>query len=76
MESGNQIPLDGGSVWLSALEVEELVKNTVIGALQIVNDVSTLAFSLEGGTSPQIDSALQEAQAILEVHEGLILKCE
>jgi hypothetical protein len=76
MESGNQIPEDGGSVWLSALEVEELVKNTVIGALQIVSDVSTLAFSLEGGTSPQIDSALQEAQAILEVHDGLISKHE
>jgi hypothetical protein len=76
MESGNQIPQDGGSVRLSALEVEELVKNTVVGALQIVSDVSTLAFSLEGGTSPQIDSALQEAQEILEVHEGLISKCD
>jgi hypothetical protein len=72
MESGNRIPQDGSSVRLSALEVEELVKSTVVGALQIVSDVSTLAFSLEGGTSPQIDSALQEAQAVLEVHERLI----
>lgn len=67
VESGRQVPQDGDSVRLSALEVEELVRNTVAGALQIVGDVSTLAFSLEGGASPQIDSALQEAQEILEV---------
>ena len=67
MESGRQLPQDGDAVRLSALEVQELVKNTVAGALQIVSDVGTLAFSIEGGTSPQIDSALQEAQAILEV---------
>jgi hypothetical protein len=67
VESGRQVPQDGDAVRLSALEVEELVRNTVAGALQVVGDVSTLAFRLEGGTSPQIDSALQEAQAILEV---------
>jgi hypothetical protein len=67
VESGKQVPQDGDAVRLSALEVEDLLKNTVLGALQIVSDVGTLAFSLEGGTSPQIDSALQKAQAYLEV---------
>jgi hypothetical protein len=71
VESGQQVPEDGDAVRLSALEVEELVKNTVTGALQIVGDVGTLAFSLEASTSPQIDSALQEAQAILEVHTAV-----
>jgi hypothetical protein len=69
--SGQQVPQEGDSVRLNALEVEELVKNTVVGALQIVSDVGTLAFSLEGGASPQIDSALQEAQGILEVHTAV-----
>ena len=75
MESGQQVPQDGDAVRLTALEVEELVKNTVAGALQIVSDVGTLAFSLEGGTGPQRETALLEAQAILEVHTALFSKC-
>jgi hypothetical protein len=59
---------------LTALEVEELVKNTVAVALQIVSDVGTLAFSLEGGTSPQRETALQEAQTILEVCTAVFSK--
>jgi hypothetical protein len=68
VESGKQVPQDGDAVRLTALEVEDLLNNTVAGALQIVSDVGTLAFSLEGGASPQIDSALQKAQALLKVH--------
>ena len=75
MESGQQVPQDGDAVRVTALEVEELVKNTVTGALQIVSDVGTLAFSLEGGTGPQRETALQEAQAFLEVHTAVFLKC-
>jgi hypothetical protein len=71
VESGKQVPQDGDAVRLTALEVEELLKNTVAGALQIVSDVGTLAFSLEGGTSPQIDSALQKAQEYLEVNTAV-----
>ena len=76
MESGQQVPKDGDTVRLTALEVEELVKNTVAGALQIVSDVGTLAFSLEGGASPQRETALQDAQAYLEVHTVVFSKCD
>jgi hypothetical protein len=76
VESGQQVPQDGDAVRVTALEVEELVKNTVAGALQIVSDVGTLAFSLEGGTGPQRETALQEAQAFLEVHTAMFSKCD
>jgi len=66
VESGKPVPQNGDTVRLDALEVEDLLKNTVTGALQIVSDVGTLAFSLEVGTSPQIDSALQKAQDFLK----------
>ena len=74
-ESGQQVPQDGDTVRLTALEVEELVKNTVAGALQVVGDVGTLAFSLEGGTGPQRETALHDAQAYLEVHTVVFSKC-
>jgi hypothetical protein len=75
VESGQQVPQDGDAVRLTALEVEELVKNTVAGAVQIVSDVGTLAFSLEGGASPQRETALQDAQALLKVHTAVFSKC-
>ena len=75
MESGQQVPQDGDAVRLTALEVEQLVKNTVAVALQIVSDVGTLAFSLEGGTGPQRDTALQEAQDFLAVRTEAFSKC-
>jgi hypothetical protein len=75
VQSGQQVPQDGDTVRSTALEVEELVKNTVAGALQIVSDVGTLAFSLEGGASPQRETALQEAQTILKVRTAVFSGC-
>ena len=75
MESGQQVPQDGDTVRLTALEVEELVKNTVAGALQIVSDVGTLAFSLEGGASPQRETALQDAKKMLKVRTAVLTAC-
>ncbi|KAJ9580421.1 hypothetical protein L9F63_024397, partial [Diploptera punctata] len=66
LETAAPLPKEGLKVHTDALEVDDLVQKTVTAALQVVTEVSSLAFSLEVGASPQIDNALVEAQDILE----------
>nr|CAD7256718.1 unnamed protein product [Timema shepardi] len=65
-ESGEQTAPNGEKVRNEALEVEELIRKAVGNARDVVGEVSSLAFSLDGGDGTQIDYALRRAQEILE----------
>lgn len=58
--------MSGDKIYADALEVEDLVNQAVHHAQQIVMEVNSLAYSLDGGASPQAAiEAVQEAEAIL-----------
>ena len=73
LTTAETLPGDESRFNAELLEVDVLVQKAVRAALQVVNEVSSLAFSLEAGASPQIDSALVEAEQILEVSECFYL---
>jgi predicted RNase H-like nuclease (RuvC/YqgF family) len=58
--------LNGDKIYADALEVEELMNQAKHHSQQIVMEVNSLAYSLDGGASPQAAiEAVQEAEIIL-----------
>ncbi|XP_065337904.1 laminin subunit alpha [Cloeon dipterum] len=63
----NSEKLNGHKLYADALEVDDLIGQAVSHSHIVVMEVDDLAYSLDGGASPQAAlQALQEAEAILE----------
>ncbi|KAG8228153.1 hypothetical protein J437_LFUL002807 [Ladona fulva] len=64
-DRSNKAKIEGDEVYAEALRVEGLIQKAVDHATEIVSEVGSLGYSLEGGVGPKVDFALKEAQSLL-----------